>query len=219
MSDLSAEIPELAKFARVGLGHAPTPIDAAPSLAKELGIELRIKRDDCTGLAFGGNKVRQLEFYLGEALARGADTVLITGAVQSNFLRTTAAAARQLGMQVPGQFEDRVANVDAAYRTSGNVLLNRILGAHIHRFPVGEDEAAADAALEQIADSLRAHGRRPYVIHLGVEHPPIGGLGYVIAAAEIAMQMREQALAFDAIVVPSGSGLTHAGLLVKRDFL
>jgi D-cysteine desulfhydrase family pyridoxal phosphate-dependent enzyme len=214
MSDPSTEIPELANFARVRLGHAPTPIDAAPSLGKELGITLRVKRDDCTGLAFGGNKVRQLEFYLGEALAQNADTVLITGAVQSNFVRTTAAAARQLGMQVHVQLEERVANMGVAYQTSGNVLLNRILGAHIHRFPVGEDEAAADAALEQIADSLKAQGHRPYVIHLGIEHAPIGALGYVVAAAEIVAQMRNQALAFDAIVVPSGSGLTHAGLLV-----
>ena len=202
------------KFPRVRLGHAPTPLDAAPNLGAALGIELWIKRDDCTGLAFGGNKVRQLEFYLGEARARGADTVLITGAVQSNFVRLAAAGARQLGMDIHIQLEERVDNVDALYRASGNVLLDHLLGATLHAFPVGEDESAADAALEDIARSLSKRGRNPYVIHLGVDHPPLGGLGYVIAASEVMDQARERELAFDSIVCASGSALTHAGLLV-----
>ena len=107
---------------RVRLGHAPTPLDEAPRLGRELGINLYIKRDDCTGLAFGGNKVRQLEFYLGAACAEGADTILITGAVQSNFVRAAAAAARTQGMDLHIQLEDRVPDVDESYRSSGNVL-------------------------------------------------------------------------------------------------
>ena len=88
------------RFPQARLGHAPTPTDPAPNLGAALGIDLWIKRDDCTGLAFGGNKVRQLEFHFGEAQARGADTVLVTGAVQSNLVRIAAAAARKLAMAV-----------------------------------------------------------------------------------------------------------------------
>ena len=206
------------KFPRVRLGHAPTPLDPAPNLGDALGIELWIKRDDCTGLAFGGNKVRQLEFYLGEARARGADTILTTGAVQSNFVRCAAAGARQLGMDMHIQFEDRVEPADDVYYRSGNVLLDRLLGATLHSFPAGEDEKhadeeGADDALDRLATSLAATGRKPYVIHLGVAHPPIGGLGYVVAAAEVLEQARAQGVRFDAVVCASGSGLTHAGTL------
>ena len=89
----------IARFPRARLGHTPTPLDPAPNLGGALGIDLWIKRDDCTGLAFGGNKVRQIEFHFGEAEARGADTVLVTGAVQSNLVRIAAASARRLGME------------------------------------------------------------------------------------------------------------------------
>ena len=201
-------------FPRVKLGHFPTPLDAAPALGAELGIALHIKRDDCSGLAFGGNKVRQLEFYLGAAVAERADTVLITGAVQSNFARLAAAAARTLGMEIHIQLEERVPDVDDSYRMSGNVLLNKLLGAHLSSFPVGEDESAADTSLEALAGELADKGRRPFVIHLGVDHPPLGALGYVVAARELAAQMAEQDLTFDHVVVASGSALTHSGLLV-----
>ena len=202
------------RFPRIRLGHSPTPLDAAPNLGTALGIELWVKRDDCTGLALGGNKVRQLEFYLGEARARGADTGLITGAVQSNFVRLAAAGARQLGMDIHIQLEERVDDADALYRASGNVLLDRLLGATLHSFPAGEDEQAADAALERLACSLAGSGRKPYVIHLGVDHPPLGGLGYVLAANEVMEQARARGLGFDAVVCASGSALTHAGTLV-----
>ena len=202
------------RFPRIRLGHVPTPLDPAPNLGAALGIELWIKRDDCTGLAFGGNKVRQLEFYLGEARARGADTVLITGAVQSNFVRLAAAGARQLGMDIHIQLEERVDDADDLYRTSGNVLLDRLLGATLHSFPAGEDEAAADAALERLARLLAEEGRKPYVIHLGVDHPPLGGLGYVVAAGEIMEQARARGFGFDGAVCATGSALTHAGTLV-----
>jgi len=192
----------------------PTPLDRAPALGGELGIDLYIKRDDCTGLAFGGNKVRQLEFYLGAAVAEDADTVLITGAVQSNFVRLAAAAARTLGMEVHIQLEERVPDVDNSYRMSGNVLLNKLLGAHLTSFPVGEDESAADAALEVRASELADQGRHPYVIHLAVDHPPLGALGYVVAARELSDQLQERDLQFDHVVVASGSALTHSGLLV-----
>ena len=202
------------RFPRVRLGHAPTPLDAAPRLGAALGVELWVKRDDCTGLALGGNKVRQLEFHLGEARARGADTLLVTGAVQSNLVRVAAAGARQLGMDAHIQLEERVDEAGDLYRASGNVLLDRLLGATLHSLAVGEDEAAADAALGRLARALSAEGRRPYVIHSAPGHPPLGGLGYLLAAEEIVTQAAALGVAFDVVVCASGSALSHAGALV-----
>ena len=184
------------------------------SLGAALGVELWIKRDEYTGLAVGANRVRQLELHLGEAQARGADTVLVTGAVQSNLVRVVAAGARRLGMDAHVQLEERVDGPDAPYRASGNLVLDRLLGATLHAFPVGEDEAAADAELERRAWALAAEGRRPHVIHSAPGHPSLGGLGYVLAAEEVTVPARALGVAFDAVVCASGSGLTHAGLQV-----
>ena len=172
-----------------------------------------VKRDDCTGLGFGGNKVRQLEFYLGAASESKADTILITGAVQSNYVRVAAAAARKLGMDIHIQLEDRVPRRDRAYRQSGNVLLDRILGATLHFYPQGEDEAGSDARLDAIAAKLQTQGRKTYVIYLGRKHPPLGALGYICAARELVDQARAMRLKVGEVVVGSGSGHTHAGLL------
>jgi 1-aminocyclopropane-1-carboxylate deaminase/D-cysteine desulfhydrase-like pyridoxal-dependent ACC family enzyme len=177
------------------------------------GPRLYAKRDDAYPLAFGGNKVRQLEFYFGDAIALGADTVLITGAVQSNYCRTCAAFAAKLGMDCHIQQEERVATNDPLYRASGNVLVERLLGARLHPYPHGEDEAGADARLEELAEGLRAEGRNPYVIHLGPGHPPLGTLGYVAGARELVEQLAEAAIDPSGYVVPSGSGATHAGFL------
>ncbi len=211
---MSSPLAAVDQFPRVRLGHAPTPIDAAPRLGAALGVELWIKRDDCTGLAFGGNKIRQLEFYLGEAQARKADTVLVTGAVQSNLVRLAAAGARRLGMDIRVQLEDRVDDDGDFYRASGNLLLDRVFGATLHPFPIGEDEAAADAALERLARTLADEGRRPYVIHSAPGHPPLGGLGYIVAAEEVLRQVRTLGIGFDMVVCASGSALTHAGMLI-----
>ena len=211
---MSRDLGRLSALPRARLGHTPTWLETMPNLEARIGgVRLYVKRDDCTGLALGGNKVRQLEFYMGEAQADGADTVLITGAVQSNFVRLTAAAARKLGMDCHVQLEERVPNTDPAYRNSGNVLLDRILGATIHSYSEGEDEAGADRRLGEIAAELESRGRRPYIIHLAPGHKPLGALGYVVAAQEILTQMTEQGLSFDEIVIPSGSGNTHAGML------
>ncbi len=204
----------LGAFPRARLCHAPTPLEAMPNLGARLGRDgLYVKRDDCTGLALGGNKVRQLEFYLGEAQSIAADTILITGAIQSNFARLAAAAARKLGMDCHIQLEERVPKTDPVYRNSGNVLLNRILGATIHSYVHGEDETGADRRLHEIADELEARGRRPYIIPLAPGHKPLGALGYVVAAREILDQMKAGGISIDEVVVPSGSGNTHAGLL------
>ncbi len=202
----------LDRFPRVRMTHAPTPVESLNNLSSDLGLRLSIKRDDCTGIGFGGNKVRQLEFYLGQACEQHADTVLITGAVQSNFVRTTAAMAAKLGMACHVQLEDRVATDSEHYRSSGNVLLNRLLGASVHHYGVGEDESGADAALDDLAGRLLQSGACPYVVHLGMQHPPLGALGYVSAAMEIADQLQTMDRV-DVIYIPSGSALTHIGVL------
>ncbi len=199
---------------RVDLSHGDTPLEPMANLQDALGgARLLVKRDDCTGLAFGGNKVRQLEFYLGEAKAEGADTILITGAVQSNFVRLAAAGARKLGMEIDIQLEARVPKSDPSYLNSGNVLLDKLLGARVHHYSDGEDEAGADLRLHEIADERRAEGRTPYVIPLGPGHKPLGALGYVVAARETLDQLKARGLTVDRFVVPSGSGNTHSGFL------
>jgi D-cysteine desulfhydrase family pyridoxal phosphate-dependent enzyme len=212
MSGGRAAFRKLDELPRARLAHLPTPIEAMPNLAAALGGDKRlyVKRDDCTGLAFGGNKIRQLEFYMGEAQAADADTILITGAVQSNFVRAAAAAARKLGMDCHIQLEERVPRDDATYHQSGNVLIDKLLGATLYSYPEGEDEAGADARIADIAAGLNC---RPYVIHLAPGHAPLGALGYVDAARELVGQMAESGLALDEIVVASGSGHTHGGLL------
>lgn len=202
----------LDRFPRAKVAHSPTPLEPLGNLGRELGLDLYAKRDDCTGIGFGGNKVRQLEFYIGDALAKKADTVLITGAVQSNFVRTTAAMAGRFGMDCHIQLEERVSNPAALYRENGNVLLSRLLGATLHSYAEGEDESGADASLQALAGQLREQGKRPYVISLGADSSPVGALGYVVAALELAAQI-EKIGPVDTIFVPSGSALTHIGLL------
>ncbi|MGI9204742.1 MAG: D-cysteine desulfhydrase family protein [Woeseiaceae bacterium] len=209
-----AELGALGNIRRTILFDGVTPLEFMPNLSEHCGgARLFVKRDDCTGLTFGGNKVRQIEFYLGEAVAQRADTILITGAVQSNFVRTAAAAARQLGMECHIQQEERVANTDQQYRESGNVLIVKLLGATLSSYPSGEDEAGADRQVGLIADELRAQGRNPYIIPLGPGHAPLGALGYVVAAQELLHQVNESGLEVENVFVGSGSGATHGGLL------
>ena len=205
------------KFPWVRLAHSPTPLErmnnlSTASSAGQGEINLWVKRDDCTGLAMGGNKARQLEFYLGEALANGADTILTTGAIQSNHVRMTVAAAHKLGLACEAQLEERVSDRPSEYYHSGNPFLLSLLGAKVHKYPVGEDEEGADRALYDRAGELSRQGQTPYVIPLSKNHTPLGALGYVKAAEELLLQLNGTSL--DAVVVGSGSGSTHAGLLV-----
>ena len=200
----------LAQFPQAPLGQeGPTPLERAAHLSADLGLDLWLKRDDVGGLGMGGNKVRQLAFYLGEALAEGADTVLITGARQSNFMRTAAAAGARLGLRVCLQLEERVPSDDPLYRDGGNVFLDGLFGAELRSYPEGEDEEGADRALAEWAAELQAEGRKPYVIPLGPGHRPLGALGYCLAAAEY----RAETQAHTVHVIASGSGASHAGLL------
>ena len=202
----------LDKHPRAEIGHMPTPLDKLKNISAREGLNLWAKRDDCTGVAMGGNKVRQLRYYMGAAQAANADTVFITGAIQSNFVRTTAAMAGICGMDCHVQLEERVPDVSELHRTNGNVLLDRLMGATVHSYPEGEDEAGADAEMRRLADGLIAKGKRPYVVHLGADKPPLGALGYVEAALELAGQLDEIG-PIDEIVIPSGSALTHIGAL------
>ncbi len=203
-----------ADFPRRRLISGTPPLERLANLSGHGGrAPILVKRDDLTGLGLGGNKVRKLEFYTGHALAQGCDTLIITGAVQSNYVRVTAAAACAAGLDCHIQLEDRVAGMDAGYRTGGNVLLDRMFGATLHHLPAEATEADADAGLDAIADGLRAKGRNPFVIHLGAAFEPRGALGYILAAREILDQIAQAGITVTQIVTASGSGLTHSGLL------
>ena len=201
----------LSNFPRVPLAHLPTPLEPLPRLSEHLGgPEIWVKRDDCTGLATGGNKTRKLEFSMGEALEQGATTIVTVGAVQSNHVRQTAAAACRLGMDCEILLEHRIADPGDLYRNSGNVLLDRLFGATLHEYPKGAD---FDTAMAAIADEVRARGGVPYVIPGGASNR-VGALGYVGCAEELLRQSSEQGIAFDHLVTASGSAGTHAGLAV-----
>ena len=199
----------LARFARARFAHLPTPLEPAPRLSAELGIDLWIKRDDCTGLAGGGNKTRQLEFLVGEALEQGADTLITQGAVQSNHVRQTAAAAASFGMACEIVLENRTGNQAVDYVGSGNVLLDRLLGAKIRTVPAGLD---MNAEMEVNAAAVRKRGGVPYIIPGGGSNA-VGALGYVDCALELAAQANDEGLVIDRLVTATGSAGTHAGLV------
>lgn len=199
----------LARFPRARFAHLPTPLEPAPRLSAELGIDLWIKRDDCTGLAGGGNKTRKLEFLLGEALEMGADTLITQGAIQSNHVRQTAAAAALHGMACRLVLENRTGNQAIEYVGSGNVLLDRLLGASLRMVPVDTDMVAE---MEMDAQAVRAAGGTPYIIPGGGSNA-VGALGYVDCALELAMQANDQSLVIDRLVTATGSAGTQAGLV------
>ncbi|MEF2548014.1 D-cysteine desulfhydrase [Aurantimonas sp. E1-2-R+4] len=200
----------LQTFPRLALGHLPTPLEPMDRLSEHLGgPRIWVKRDDCTGLSTGGNKTRKLEFLMADALEKQADCVITQGATQSNHARQTAAAAAKLGLACHILLEDRTGSNDRQYNTNGNVLLDRLHGASVAMRPGGADMAAA---MEALADELRAEGRRPYVIPGGGSNP-VGALGYVAAAEELMRQADQIGFAIDAIVHATGSSGTQAGLV------
>ncbi|MEI4472408.1 D-cysteine desulfhydrase family protein [Frigidibacter sp. MR17.24] len=196
--------------ARVLLAQLPTPLERLDRLSAHLGAEIWMKRDDLTGFAGGGNKVRKLEYLMAEAKAAGADTVVTAGALQSNHARQTAAAATRLGMRAVLVLTEAVAGRTAAYDRGGNLALDRLLGAEIRRLPAGSDGAAAFA--ETVAE-LEARGARVYPIPVGGSNLT-GALGYARAAAEIEEQAAAIGLAPARIVTGSGSAGTQAGLVL-----
>jgi L-cysteate sulfo-lyase len=200
----------LGRFARIRFAHLPTPLEPMPRLSEQLGgPTLWVKRDDCTGLATGGNKTRKLEYLLGEAQREGADTIITQGAYQSNHVRQTAAAAARLGLRCEVVLEHSVASVDEDYRRSGNRFLDDLLGATIHEAPSGAD---LDAAMARVADSVRERGGHPYAIPAGGSNP-VGALGYVHCALELVSQAAELGLRIDHVVHATCSAGTQAGLV------
>jgi len=201
----------LARFPRLRFAHLPTPIEPMDNLSKLLGgPRLWVKRDDCTGLATGGNKTRKLEFLMADAVAQKADVVITQGATQSNHARQTAAIAAKLGLACEILLENRTGSADRDYTVSGNVLMDRLFGATLTEYPGGTDMNAAMAAR---AEELKAKGKRPYIIPGGGSNP-IGALGYVACALELLDQANAMGLKLDHVVHATGSTGTQAGLVV-----
>jgi L-cysteate sulfo-lyase len=204
-------IMHLARFPRVKLCQAPTPLEFMPNLTRHLGgPQLWIKRDDCTGVATGGNKVRKLEYLMGEARELGADHVVTQGAVQSNHVRQTAAVAAKLGLRCTAVLEHRIQTNDPDYLEGGNVLLDHLMGIEIEYRPGGTD---MQAAIEEVGARLTAAGEKPYLIPGGGSNPT-GALGYVHVALELLAQVNEMGLRIDHLVHATGSAGTQAGLVV-----
>jgi D-cysteine desulfhydrase len=191
--------------ARVQLGHFPTPIEKLERLSRHLGgPEIYVKRDDQTGLATGGNKVRKLEFFLADVLAKKCDHIVTLGGPQSNHVRQTAAAAARFGIEC-----SLVLRGDQPPQSLGNLLLDELIGAKIHwsgtRTP---QEVAAE-----LAEHLRESGANPYLIPLGGSNG-LGALGYAAAMEETLDQLAAQNLRIDTIVFASSSAGTQAGMVL-----
>jgi L-cysteate sulfo-lyase len=201
----------LARFPRVHLFAKPTPLERLASLSRHLGgPDIWIKRDDCTMVATGGNKIRKLEWLVGEAQAQGATHLVTQGAVQSNHVRQTAAVAKRFGMKCTALLEHRIDTNDRDYLNSGNVLLDRLFDTAIEYRPGGVD---MNVEAEAKGEALRAAGEKPYVIPGGGSNR-VGALGYVSCAQELQQQADEIGLRIDRVVTATGSAGTQAGLVV-----
>ncbi len=201
----------LEQFPRRRYTAGRTPIEHLPHFSQAVGeVNIYVKRDDLLGLTGGGNKTRKLEFLVGDALERGADTLITCGATQSNHCRLTLAAAVKEGMKCRLVLMERK---PGDYRTDagGNVFLYHLLGAE--RITLVSRDADLMADLADEAAAVATEGRRPYIIPMGGSNP-VGTLGYVACGQEVAAQCAESGLAFDNIVVAAGSAATQAGLLL-----
>lgn len=206
----------LENFPRYKLTFGPTPIEKLARLSAHLGgaVEIHAKREDCnSGLAFGGNKLRKLEYIIPDAIASNADTLVTIGGVQSNHTRMVAAVAAKIGMKCHLVQEAWVPHEDAVYDRVGNIQLSRIMGADVRLVDAGFDIGIRESWERAIAE-VRAGGGRPYPIPAGASVHPYGGLGYVGFAEEVRAQEKALGFAFDYIVVCTVTGSTHAGMLV-----
>jgi 1-aminocyclopropane-1-carboxylate deaminase len=203
-------------FERYPLTFGPTPIEKLARLSAHLGgnVEIYAKREDCnSGLAFGGNKIRKLEYIVPDAIASGADTLVTIGGVQSNHTRQVAAVAAKIGMKCRLVQESWVPFQDAVYDRVGNILMSRVMGAEIELIDEGFDigiRESWDAALQDVKDK----GGKPYAIPAGASVHKYGGLGFVGFAEEVRVQEEELGFKFDYIVVCTVTGSTHAGMVV-----
>ncbi|MEQ8816086.1 MAG: 1-aminocyclopropane-1-carboxylate deaminase [Thalassobaculum sp.] len=206
----------LEKFERYPLTFGPTPIEKLERLSAHLGggVQIFAKRDDCnSGLAFGGNKLRKLEYIVPDAIRSNADTLVSIGGVQSNHTRQVAAVAAKLGMKCRLVQESWVPFEDAVYDRVGNILMSRVMGAQIELVDEGFDIGIRES-WENAIEDVKAKGGRPYAIPAGASVHPLGGLGYVGFAEEVRAQEAELGFKFDYVVVCTVTGSTHAGMVV-----
>ena len=204
----------LADFPRYPLTFGPSPIHPLERLSDHLGgARVWAKREDCSsGLAFGGNKVRKLEYIVPDAIASGADTLVSIGGVQSNHTRQVAAVAAKLGMKAVLVQEAWVNWPDSVNDRVGNIMLSRIMGAEVRLDPSGFDIGIRDSWQQALAD-VEARGGKPYGIPAGASEHRLGGLGFANWAYEVEQQERELGVFFDTIVVCTVTGSTHAGMI------
>ncbi|MGZ4357698.1 MAG: 1-aminocyclopropane-1-carboxylate deaminase [Gaiellaceae bacterium] len=205
----------LDSFARVPLLFGPSPVHRLESLSEHLGGEVEIwaKREDCnSGLAYGGNKTRKLEYLVAEALAQGCDTLVSIGGVQSNHTRQVAAVAAKLGLGCVLVQEHWVEWPDAVYDKVGNILLSRIMGADVRLSAAGFDIGIRPSWEEALA-SVEERGGKPYAIPAGASDHPLGGLGFARWAQEVADQEQELGVFFDSVITCSVTGSTQAGMV------
>jgi 1-aminocyclopropane-1-carboxylate deaminase len=206
----------LEKFERYPLTFGPTPIEKLERLSAHLGgrVEIFAKREDCnSGLAFGGNKLRKLEYIVPDAIASGADTLVSIGGVQSNHTRMVAATAAKIGMKCRLVQESWVPHDDAVYDRVGNILLSRVMGAEVQLVDEGFD-IGIRASWEKALEDVRAKGGKPYPIPAGASVHKFGGLGYVGFAEEVRKQEAALGFTFDFVVVCTVTGSTQAGMVV-----
>ena len=203
----------LEKFERIKLGHFPTPIEHLKNITKYLGgPNIFIKRDDCTGLATGGNKTRKLEFLIPDAIKNNTEIVVTVGAVQSNHARQTAAACTLMGLKCLIILEQRIKNPPDAYMNSGNIFLDKLFGADIKICPRSEDILEYSS---KVIEDLKSKGTNVYFIPAGGANS-IGNLGYVECLNEIIRENNKYN--FSQIVHATGSSGTQAGLLAGRKY-
>ena len=205
----------LADFPRVELLFGPSPVHPLKRLSERLGglVDIWAKREDCnSGLAYGGNKVRKLEYLAADALAQGCDTLVSIGGVQSNHTRQVAAVAARLGLKCVLVQEHWVDWPDVVYDKVGNILLSRIMGADVRIVDAGFDIAFRPSWQEAL-DSVEAAGGKPYPIPAGASDHPLGGLGFARWAEEVAEQEAALDVFFDTVVVCSVTGSTQAGMV------
>ena len=197
-------------FPRLSLGHWPTPLEDLPRLSRLLeGPRILVKRDDCSGLAIGGNKVRKLEFLLADAIEQGADTIVTLGGLQSNHARQTAAACARLGLQCELVLPRLVPRDDSLYETNGNVLIDDLCGATRH---IVSDEAEAAQFVSRLLAEIEDGGGRAVLIPAGGS-TEIGALGYAAAAEELLAQCDKAAISPTRILLAAGTCGTLGGLL------
>ncbi len=207
---------QLNKFERYPLTFGPTHIEKLQSLTEHLGgdVEIYAKREDCnSGLAFGGNKLRKLEYIVPDAIASGADTLVSIGGVQSNHTRLVAATAAKIGFKCRLVQESWVPHEDAVYDRVGNILLSRVMGADVQMVDEGFDIGIRES-WESAIEDVRNNGGIPYAIPAGASVHKYGGLGYVGFAEEVRAQEKMMGVKFDYIIVCTVTGSTHAGMLV-----